>query len=64
MKECFFFFRAGMFYVKTFTLASSGQLVYELEFINEELNSYIGFGLDNLNPISVGVRCVYNKRGF
>ena len=35
-----------MFYVKTFTLASSGQLVYELEFINEELNSYIGFGLD------------------
>ena len=47
MKECFFFFRAGMFYVKTFTLASSGQLVYELEFINEELNSYIGFGLDN-----------------
>ena len=45
-KSVFFFFRAGMFYVKTVTLASSGQLVYELEFINEELNSYIGFGLD------------------
>ena len=25
---------------------SSDQLVYELQFISEELNSYIGFGLD------------------
>ena len=35
-----------MFYTKTFPLASSDQLVYELQFINEELDSYIGFGLD------------------
>ena len=53
-----------MFYTKAFPLASSDQLVYELQFISEELNSYIGFGLDKKNPISVGVRCVYNKRGF
>lgn len=45
-KSVFFFFRAGMFYAKTFPLASSDQLVYELQFISEELNSYIGFGLD------------------
>ena len=63
-KSVFFFFRACMFYTKAFPLASSDQLVYELQFISEELNSYIGFELDKKNPISVGVRCVYNKRGF